>query len=75
MPLYNPPSQSGEASTVTLEAPTGLVNGSNKAFTFSGPPKIVFRNGVQETRLGAIVGNVFTFTVAPDADDDIEGLV
>ena len=70
--------QNGQAisgGSVSLVTPTGAVNGSNQVFTFSAPPIAVFRNGVQETRLGSIAGNVFTFDTAPETGDDIEGLV
>lgn len=59
----------------TYEIPTGAINGSNAAFTFTAPPKLIFRNGVMERRLGSISGNVFTFDTAPEADDNIEGLI
>jgi hypothetical protein len=62
-------------SSLALETPTGTVNGTNDEFTFTGTPIIVFRNGVNETRLGTIDASVFTFTTPPETGDDIEGLV
>lgn len=50
-------------------------DGNDTAFTFTGTPIVVFRNGVQETRLGTIAGSTFTFDSAPNADDDIEALI
>lgn len=71
-----PPSDDASATGgSTREVPAGAVNGSNSAFTFTAPPILVYRNGVNETRLGGVTGNVFTFDSAPDADDDIEGLI
>lgn len=70
--------QTSEGGSVTLETPTGDVDGVNDEFVFSAPPIVVFRNGVNETRLGSIVGSVFTFNIPPSAEnggDDIEGLV
>ena len=61
--------------SVTYETPTGTVNGVNDDFVFTGPPIAVFRNGVNETRLGSISTNTFTFDTAPETGDDIEGLV
>lgn len=49
-------------------------DGVDTEFTFSGTPVMVFRNGVNETRLGTIAGSAFTFDSAPSADDDIEAL-
>lgn len=60
---------------VTLETPTGDVDGVNDAFLFTKSPIIVFRNGVNETRLGTIDANTFTFATPPEEGDDIEGLV
>lgn len=72
MPLYNP---STGGDSVALETPTGDVDGVNDEFVFSAPPIVVFRNGVNETRLGTIAANTFTFDTPPDIGDDIEGLV
>ena len=69
-------SVSGESpGSLSLETPTGDVDGVNDEFVFSGPPIAVFRNGVQETRLGSVAGSTFTFDTAPQEGDDIEGLV
>lgn len=66
----------GESGTsATYEHPTGTINGSNAAFTFTAPPKLIFRNGVMERRLGEISGNIFTFDTPPETGDDIEGLI
>lgn len=62
-------------NSVSLETPTGAVNGVNDDFVFTAPPIVVFRNGVNETRLGTIATNTFTFDTAPETGDDIEGLV
>ncbi len=62
----------GGSYEVAAESPA---SGSNDTFTFTGPPKLVFRNGVMETGAGSIVGSTFVFDVAPTADDDVEGLV
>lgn len=59
----------------TYEASSTVPNGARVAFTFTAPPVMVFRNGVMETRLGSIAGNVFTFDSAPETGDDVEGLV
>lgn len=61
--------------SVALETPTGAVNGTNDDFVFTAPPIVVFRNGVNETRLGTIATNTFTFDTPPETGDDIEGLV
>ena len=61
--------------SVSLETPTGVVNGSNDEFVFTAPPIIVFRNGVNESRLGSVTGNTFTFNLPPEVGDDIEGIV
>lgn len=66
---------SGGGSSVSLETPTGAVNGTNDDFVFTAPPIVVFRNGVNETRLGSIATNTFTFDTPPETGDDIEGLV
>lgn len=65
----------GAGVSVALETPTGDVDGVNDEFTFTGAPIVVFRNGVNETRLGSIAASVFTFDAPPEVGDDIEGLV
>lgn len=65
----------GDGETGTLETPTGVVDGVNATFTFTAPPTTVYRNGVMETRLGAVVGNTFVFDIPPDTGDSIEGVV
>lgn len=65
--------ESGGSSS--LETPTGDADGENNEFTFTSPPILVFRNGVMESRLGLVDGNVFTFDTPPEEGDDIEGLV
>jgi hypothetical protein len=57
------------------EVPAGEVDGVNDTFTFSAPPKLVFRNGVMEMRKGTVEGNDFVFDAAPVEGDDIEGLI
>lgn len=54
-----PPSNSESGGAGQLETPAGSVNGSNAVFTFTSPPIVVYRNGVNETRLGSISGNSF----------------
>jgi hypothetical protein len=66
------PASGGGSYEVATESPA---TGSNDTFTFSGPPVLVFRNGLMENRLGSVVGNTFVFDSAPNADDDVEGLV
>lgn len=61
--------------SVSLATPTGTVNGVNDDFVFASPPIVVFRNGLNETRLGTIATNTFTFDSPPETGDDIEGLV
>lgn len=63
------------SGSIALETPTGDVDGDNDTFTFSGPPVLVFRNGVMEKRLGTVDGNDFVFDTAPETGDDIEGVV
>lgn len=78
MSFFGPTTAGGGGETVTLETPTGAINGVNATFTFTAPPIIVFRNGVMETRLGTIVGSTFVFDIPPTAGDDpdqIEGVV
>jgi hypothetical protein len=65
----------GGVTSLSLETPNGEVDGENVAFTFTGPPILVFRNGVMERRLGSIATNVFTFNTPPEMGDNIEGLV
>jgi len=55
--------------------PTGSINGINASFVFPAPPKMIFRNGVMEYRLGSVAGNTFTFDTPPETGDDIEGYV
>jgi len=60
----------------TFEAASNSpADGVDDEFTFTGTPVCVFRNGVNETRLGTIDGSTFTFDAAPDADDDIEAIL
>lgn len=71
-------SEAGEdgGGGVTFEAAANSpADGMDDEFTFTGTPVMVFRNGVNETRLGTIAGSTFTFDSAPDADDDVEGLI
>lgn len=71
-----PPSGDSDGSSGgTREVPSGAINGSNAVFMFTAPPILIYRNGLNETRLGVISGNTFTFDVAPRTDDDIEGLI
>lgn len=70
---YSPPAEGSNGDALTRETPVGAINGSNAAFTFTAPPLLIFRNGVNETRLGSIAGNVFTFDIAPNIGDEIEG--
>jgi hypothetical protein len=65
----------GGGGSVTRAIPTGAVNGINAAYVFPSSPKFVFRNGVNETRLGSISTNTFTFDTPPATGDDIEGLI
>lgn len=67
--------EGGGGGSVTLETPTGDVDGVNDEFVFSAPPIAVYRNGVMESRLGTVSTNTFTFDIPPDTGDDIEGLV
>lgn len=66
--------QSG-VTNISLETPTGDVDGVNDEFVFTAAPIIVFRNGVNETRLGTISTNTFTFGIPPQEGDDIEGII
>lgn len=72
---------SGEASeghTYTYEAATNSpADGEDVEFTFTGRVISVFRNGVNESRLGQFSENplTFIFDAVPDANDDIEALV
>jgi hypothetical protein len=50
-------------------------DGLDDEFTFTGTPVCVFRNGVNETRLGTIAGSAFTFDSAPADGDDIEAIL
>lgn len=70
-----PASEDEGGGSVSMETPTGAVNGTNDDFVFTAPPKVVFRNGVNETRLGTISTNTFTFDIPPDTGDSIEGIV
>lgn len=61
--------------SVTLETPTPLPDDVEDTFTGSAPPKMVFRNGVMELRLGSVVGSTFVFDTPPATGDDIEFVV
>lgn len=60
--------------TVTLETPTGDVDGVNNEFVFIGTPVAIFRNGVlQAADVYTIVGTTVTFDTPP-ASGAISGL-
>jgi hypothetical protein len=62
----------GGSYEVATESPA---TGSNATFTFTGPPTLVFRNGVMEMSLGTVAGNTFVFDSNPNLNDVVEGLV
>lgn len=60
--------------SVTLETPTGDVDGVNDEFGFDGTPIAVFRNGIlQSPDVYTIVGTTVTFDTPP-ASGEITGL-
>lgn len=65
----------GGAAAAEFETPTGSVDGSNAAFTFTDAPQIVLRNGANETHLGYIDGNTFNFDTPPGVGETILGCV
>ena len=64
-----------DAGSTYEAAANSPADGVDTEFTFTGTPIMVFRNGVNETRLGTIAGSAFTFDSAPSASDDIEALI
>lgn len=62
----------GGSYEVATESPA---TGSNATFTFTGPPTLVFRNGVMEISEGSVAGDTFVFDSTPNLNDVIEGLV
>jgi hypothetical protein len=72
--LVNQDGDSVGGSGGTLETPAGAVDGVNDTYTFTGPPTLIFRNGVMENDLGSIVGSTFVYDSAP-ATGTMRGLV
>jgi hypothetical protein len=66
------PSDTGGTFEAAANSPA---DGVDDEFTFTGTPVCVFRNGVNETRLGTIAGSAFTFDSAPADGDDIEAIL
>ena len=67
-------------SFADAEVPSGLVNGSNTAFTLAHAPNpasslLLFKNGVLQKKSGAdftLTGAAITFTTAPQTGDTLE---
>lgn len=57
------------------ETPAETPDDVEDTFTFSAAPKMIFRNGVMEYRLGTVAGVTFVFDTPPQTGDDIEGYV
>ena len=67
----------GGGGSLSLETPTGAVNGSNKAFVFTSPPIFVTYQGIIQNNSGVdytLVGSTATFVVAPQSGL-VQGLV
>lgn len=66
----------GGGETVTLETPTGAINGVNTVFVFTSPPIFVtYQNVIQTLTVDyTVVGSTVTFTVPPNSGL-IQGLV
>lgn len=73
--LTNNGSPVGGGGSVTLETPTGAVNGVNKIFVFTAPPRLViYQKQVQTLDEDyALGGSTATFVVAPSSA--VTGLV
>lgn len=68
----------GGAGSLSLETPTGDVDGVNDAFVFSAPPIFVTYQGVIQdlTEDYTLVGSTVTFVVPPAGSaGDVKGLV
>lgn len=69
------PDSEVSSGSLSLETPTGVVDGVNDTFTFTSPPIMVFRNGKMETGLGTVVGNTFIFDEPPVVGGVVEGYI
>jgi hypothetical protein len=68
--------EAGGGGLVSLETPTGAVNGVNDEFVFTSPPKFVTYQGVIQdlTTDYTLVGSTVTFVVPP-VSGTVKGLV
>lgn len=64
----------GGITSLSMETPTGVVNGVNTEFVFTSPPTQVFLQGVLQNGTDyTLAGTTVTFNVPPNSA--VQGLV